>query len=201
MAVCLLFLSSRALAQDEEVDAIPRRRTAEALAAAMAEGFAAEAEAVTAVDLGPALGGLPPSGRTKRSPTRPRLLDPSPTLRRIPFSGDGEFVLRKTHLHVPGSSGFVRGRADLPQPREPPVERRVRLVAEPRGHIEDVLPSGGHGPAKATLVLRHRGDGANHVRVRRLHAHRNGVTPTRRRPPTFRSPVLVKKHQGREPLT
>jgi len=145
VAVCLLFLvcSSRALAQDEEVDAIIAAEQAEALAAAMAEGFAAEAEAATAVDLVPALGAFTGAADEAVADSS-EVIGPVANLSADPVLGDGEFVLRKTHLHVPGYG----------VPFEVALTYRSRANHQSSvgfgwshnyaRHIEDVLPAGGH---------------------------------------------------------
>ena len=145
VAVCLLFLgcSSRVLAQDEEVDAILAAETAEALAAAEVEVVAAEFEAATEVDFVPMLGAFTTEADAAVADSS-EVVGPIANLTADPVLGDGEFILRKTHLHVPGYG----------VPFEVALTYRSRANHQSSvgfgwshnyaRHIEDVLPSGGH---------------------------------------------------------
>ncbi len=143
--VSLLFLgcSGRALAQDDEVDAILAAEAAEAQAMAEVEVSVSEVEAATAVDLVPELGAFT-AGADEAVAETSEVIGPIANLTADPVLGDGEFVLRKTHLHVPGFG----------VPFEVALTYRSRANHQSSvgfgwahnyaRHIEDVLPSGGH---------------------------------------------------------
>ncbi len=145
VAVCLLFVgcSGRALAQDDEIDALLAAEAAEAQAAAEVESLAFEAEAATEVDLGPMLGAFT-TEEDEAVAESSEVIGPVANLTADPVLGDGEFILRKTHLHVPGYG----------VPFEVALTYRSRTNHQSSvgfgwshnyaRHIEDVLPSGGH---------------------------------------------------------
>ena len=174
-AVCLLLLgcSSRALAQDDEIDAILAAEAAEAAAAAQVEVLAAETEAATEVGLVPILGDFTTAADDAVADSS-AVIGPIANLTADPVLGDGEFILRKTHLHVPGYG----------VPFEVALTYRSRANHQSSvgfgwshnyaRHIEDVLPSGGHDCEGDVVYVT---DAMERITFRPVGAsYRNGVT-------------------------
>ena len=93
VAVCLLLLgcSSRALAQDDEIEAMVAAEAAEAAAAAEVEVVASEAEAATEVGLGPILGDFTTAADDAVADSS-QVIGPIANLTADPVLGDGDVV-------------------------------------------------------------------------------------------------------------
>ena len=175
VVMCLMIFgcSSRALAQDDEVDAILAAEAAEAAAAAEVEVVASEAEAATEVDLVPILGDFTTAADEAVADSS-EVIGPVANLTADPVLGDGEFILRKTHLHVPGYG----------VPFEVALTYRSRANHQSSvgfgwshnyaRHIEDVLPSGGHDCEGDVVYVT---DAMERITFRPVGtSYRNGVT-------------------------
>jgi RHS repeat-associated protein len=143
VAVCLLSLvwASRTLAQVDEVDAILDAEAAEAQAMAVVE-VAIEEEATAAMAI-PQFEAFTAEADETLSESS-EIIGPIANLTADPVLGDGEFVLRKTHLHVPGYG--VPFEVGLTYRSRTNFQSSVGFGWSHNyaRHVEDVLPSGGH---------------------------------------------------------